>query len=193
MPWRDLPGFFAELRRRPEAAARALEMLFVLACRPRTSEIIRATWGEIDGNRWNVPADHMKSGVARTIPLSAAAVVLLDRIRPVQNTPGTLLFGNQRRGQDPAARTDDAMQTLIRYQMALIYTVHGFRSSFMDWVAEVHPQRLSWKLKGRSGKPPDRQPGFQRAYLRTDFLEQRRELAELRAHHLQAGPHADCS
>ena len=73
MPWRDLPGFFAELRQRPEAAARALEML-LLTCCPRTSEIIRATWGEIDGNRWNVPAEHMKSGVARTIPLSAAAV-----------------------------------------------------------------------------------------------------------------------
>ena len=70
MPWRDLPGFFAELRQRPETAARALEML-LLACCPRTGEVIRATWGEIDGNRWNVPAEHMKSGVARTIPLSA--------------------------------------------------------------------------------------------------------------------------
>jgi hypothetical protein len=27
-------------------------------------------------------------------------------------------------------------------KLALRYTVHGFRSSFMDWVAEVHPQRL---------------------------------------------------
>ena len=39
---------------------------------------MRATWSEIDGNRWNVPADHMKSGVARTIPLSTAAETLLD-------------------------------------------------------------------------------------------------------------------
>jgi hypothetical protein len=34
------------------------------------------------------------------------------------------------------------MQALIRKKLALGYTVHGFRSSFMDWVAEVHPQRL---------------------------------------------------
>ena len=39
-------------------------------------------------------------------------------------------------------RTDDAMQNLLRQKMGLGYTVHGFRSSFMDWVAEVHPQRL---------------------------------------------------
>src|ERR1700722_3796844 len=63
MPWRDLPGFFTELRQRPEAAARALEML-LLTCCPRTSEVMQATWSEIDGNRWNVPAEHMKSGVA---------------------------------------------------------------------------------------------------------------------------------
>jgi integrase len=185
MPWRDLPSFFAELRQRPESAARALEML-LLTCCPRTSEIIHATWGEIDGNRWNVPAAHMKSGVARTIPLSAAAVILLDRVRPVQNTPDTLIFGSRRRGGS-GRQTDDAMQTLIRDKMALRYTVHGFRSSFMDWVAEVHPQRLL-----EAERALDHQIGsqVQRAYLRTDFLEQRREFAELWADHLRGGPRA---
>jgi integrase len=86
MPWRQLPGFYAELRQRSETAARMLELL-LLACCPRTGEIIRAAWGEIDGNRWNVPAPHMKSGVARTIPLSAAAVNLLDSIKPAEVTP----------------------------------------------------------------------------------------------------------
>ena len=68
----------------------------------------------------------MKSGVARTIPLSSAAIALLDSIRPAEITPDTLIFGSRRRG-GPGRQTDDAMQT---------------RSSFMDWVAEVHPQRL---------------------------------------------------
>jgi hypothetical protein len=62
-----------------------------------------------------------------------------------------------------------------------IGTVHGFRSSFMDWVAEVHPQRLL-----EAERALDHQIGsqVQRAYLRTDFIEQRRELAELWAGHL---------
>ena len=67
MPWRELPTFFADLRQRPETAARALELL-LLACCPRTGEVILATWGEIDGNRWNVPATHMKSGVGPDHP-----------------------------------------------------------------------------------------------------------------------------
>jgi hypothetical protein len=46
----------------------------------------------------------------------------------------------------------------------------------MDWMAEAHPQRLL-----EAERAPDNQIGnqVQRAYLRTDFLEQRRELAEL--------------
>ena len=85
MPWRELPTFFADLRQRPEPAARALELL-LLACCPRTGEVILATWGEIDGNRWNIPAAHMKSDVARTIPLNATAVALLDSISAVITT-----------------------------------------------------------------------------------------------------------
>jgi integrase len=115
-------------------------------------------------------------------PLSTAAVILLDRIRPVHSAPDTLIFGSRRRGGS-GRQTDDAMQTLIRNKMDLRYTVHGFRSSFMDWVAEVHPQRLL-----EAERALDHQIGnqVQRAYLRTDFLEQRRELAELWARHLSS-------
>jgi integrase len=125
----------------------------------------------------------MKSGIARTIPLGIAAVTLLDSIKTAQTKPDTLIFGSRRRGGS-GRQTDQAMQTLIRKEMALEYTVHGFRSSFMDWVAEVHPQRLleaERALDHRIGNQ------VQRAYLRTDFFEQRRELAELWAAHLRSG------
>ena len=84
-------------------------------------------------------------------------------------------------------QTDDAMQALLRDKMALGYTVHGFRSSFMDWVAEVHPDRLMAAERALDHKIGNR---VQRAYLRTDFLDQRRELAALWADHLRRG--TDC-
>ena len=179
MPWRDLPRFYAELDLRPETAARALEFL-LLACCPRTSEVMQATWGEINGDRWNVPAAHVKSGIARTIPLSTAAVNLLGSITPLQATPDTLIFGSRRRGGS-GRQTDDAMQTILREKMGLRYTVHGFRSSFMDWVAEIHPQRLLEAERALDHKIGSQ---VQRAYLRTDFLDQRRELAQLWAGYL---------
>jgi integrase len=180
MPWRDMPCFFANLRQRPERAARALELL-LLACCPRTGEVLQAAWGEIDGNRWNVPAAHMKSRVARTIPLSAAAITLLASIRPAEAALDSLIFGSHRRGGS-GRRTEDTMQNLLRQKMAAGYTVHGFRSTFMDWVAEVHPHRLVEAERALDHKIGNQ---VQRAYLRTDFLEQRRELAELWAGHLR--------
>jgi integrase len=174
MPWRQLPGFYAELRGRSETAARMLELL-LLTCCPRTGEILRATWGEINGDRWNVPAQHMKSGVARTIPLSVAAMSLLDGIKPDQLASNTLIFGSRRRGGS-GRQTNDAMQNLLREEMGYKYTVHGFRSSFMDWIAEVHPQRLLEAERALDHKIGNQ---VQRAYLRTDLLDQRRELAEL--------------
>jgi integrase len=179
MPWRDLPQFFSALRQRPEPAARALELL-LLACCPRTGEILRARWGEIDGDQWNVPADHIKSGIGRTVPLSGAAVALLDGIKPREDTSDTLIFGSRRRGGS-GRQTDDVMQTFVRDKLGLGYSVHGFRSSFMDWVAEVQPQRLMAAERALDHKIGNR---VQRAYLRTDLLDQRRELAELWSRHL---------
>jgi integrase len=75
------------------------------------------------------------------------------------------------------------MQNLLRQEMGHRHTVHGFRSSFMDWVAEVHPQRLLEAERALDHKIGDQ---VQRAYLRTDFLDQRRELAELWSRYLTA-------
>jgi hypothetical protein len=52
----------------------------------------------------------------------------------------------------------------------------------MAWVAEVHPQRLLEAERALDHKIGNQ---VQRAYLRTDFLDQRRELAELWSRYLE--------
>ncbi len=116
MPWRDLASFFAALRQRRETAARALEML-LLACCPRTSEVMRATWSEIDGGRWNVPAEHMKSGVARTIPLSSWGATgrgASSPRPPLQNIPIA--------GSPPAVSTTLAVCGAVRWPRSRRFT-----------------------------------------------------------------------
>jgi integrase len=174
MPWRKLPGFFGKLQQTAGPAARALEFL-LLTCCPRTGEVLPARWGEIDGDKWIVPASRMKSGEARTIPLTPAAAALLAKIRPENVAPDALIFGSRRRGGS-GRQTEDGMQVLLRDRLGQDYTVHGFRSSFMDWVAEVHPDRLMAAERALDHKIGNR---VQRAYLRTNLLDQRRQLAEL--------------
>ena len=77
MPYRDMPEFMAELRDRTGVSARALE--FAILTAGRTSEVIGATWSEIDlkSGVWTIPAHRMKAGKEHRVPLSARALEML--------------------------------------------------------------------------------------------------------------------
>jgi hypothetical protein len=55
----ETPAFYARLAARPEIAARALQFL-LLNGTPRADEVRLATWGEIAGDKWHIPRDHIK-------------------------------------------------------------------------------------------------------------------------------------
>src|SRR5262249_27105035 len=54
-------------------------------------------------------------------------------------------------------------------------TAHGFRSSFKDWCAEVAKVRDEVSEAALAHKIPDK---VRAAYLRTRFLDERRELMQ---------------
>ena len=64
-------------------AARALE--FAIFTAARTAEVLGATWGEVDldAKVWTVPAKRMKAGREHRVPLSGAALALLENLRPL--------------------------------------------------------------------------------------------------------------
>lgn len=59
-------------------------------------------------------------------------------------------------------------------------TVHGFRSSFKNWCAEVAGVRDEISEAALAHKIPDK---VRAAYLRTDFFDQRRSLMKSWAHY----------
>jgi integrase len=84
LPYVEIGAFMADLRQRSATAARALEFLILTAT--RTSETLLAQWSEIDfGTRmWTIPADRMKAGKPHRVPLSDAAMEILQNMRGVQ-------------------------------------------------------------------------------------------------------------
>ena len=81
VPFVDVPAFVADLRAgRPSMGRIALKFLILTAA--RSGEIREATWREIDRKAatWTVPAERMKAGVKHVVPLSGAALVVLDRV-----------------------------------------------------------------------------------------------------------------
>jgi integrase len=130
-PHDELANFVAMLRRQEGIASRALEFLILTAT--RTGEVIGARWDEIDlGEKvWVVPAARMKAGREHRVPLSAAAVAILEQMQEVRE--GDFVFPGGKRGKP---LSNMAMLAVLKRIDRGDLTNHGFRSSFRDWAAE---------------------------------------------------------
>lgn len=170
LAWRDARAFMAELRKRPALAARALEFTILTAA--RSGETLGATWGEIDlrTGLWTLPATRMKAGVEHVVPLSKPAIDLLRKLRPADAESDDLVFS-----VGGAARSNMAMNMLLRRMGRRDITTHGFRSTFRDWAGdatefprELVEQALAHTISNK----------VERAYRRGTAIERRRVLME---------------
>ncbi len=161
----------ADLRSRQDLSARALE--FVILTAARTGEALGAGWGEIDfeSKVWTVPASRMKSGKEHRVPLSDAAVALLKAQHEVRQ--GEYVFTGFR---GPASTlTNMAMHGLLKRMGRDELTLHGFRSTFRDWVGERTGFESEVAEAALSHAIPDK---TRRAYERGDKFEKRRRLMD---------------
>jgi integrase len=165
LPYVEVSAFLATLRQRQGVAARALEFTILTAA--RTSESLGARWSEIVGGVWTVPAERMKGRREHRVPLSKAAVALLQDL-PQE---GEFVFIGARAGRPLHSK---AMQELLE-AMAVDATVHGFRSSFRDWAAEctAYPREVCEAALAHAIESK-----VEAAYRRGDLFEKRRRLME---------------
>lgn len=168
MPYADIPGLLARIQDREYLPALLLQ--FIIHTVVRTKEAAGARWSEIDGNVWTIPASRMKKGVEHRVPLSAAALHILEQL-PHQGGD-EWLFPSTVYGKHVSPLA--ALKLLREYEN--VATVHGFRSSFRQWCAEQDPQvpydvaeqSLAHSVGGAT----------ERAYQRSDLLDKRRPLLQ---------------
>jgi integrase len=131
LPYAVLGEFMAALRAREGTGARAVEFLILTAA--RSGEVRGACWDEIDfDNRlWIVPAARMKMEREHRVPLSDAAINLLTNLPRLDVE--TLIFPSSKRD---TPLSDMTLTAVLRRMGRNDITVHGFRSTFRDWVAE---------------------------------------------------------
>jgi integrase len=171
LPYADVPAFVADLRAGKRSSARlALEWLILTAT--RSGETRLATWNEINEKAalWTIPASRMKARREHVVPLSARCLAILREARALH--PGaTLVFP----GRNPDAPLSDMTLTKILRDMGYAdrATVHGFRSTFKVWCAEVAKVRDEVSEAALAHVIPEK---VRAAYLRTDFLDERRDL-----------------
>ena len=167
MNWRDLPAFYQELRSRNAMAAVALQFTILTAA--RTSEVLEASWAEIDfdAQLWTIPAVRMKGGVEHRVPLSDEMIRIVE---PLKEMASKYVFEGQKRHKP---LSNMSMLMLLRRMNIDGVTVHGFRSTFRDWASEEAnaPREVAeMSLAHQVGSD------VERAYARSDLLDKRREL-----------------
>jgi integrase len=171
LPYDALPAFMSELRRREGLAARALEFTILTAA--RTGEVINARWREMDlaARLWTVPSSRMKSAREHKVPLSTGALRLLRAIKFDRGGDDWVFPGLV------AAKplSSMAMLALLHSMGRDTITVHGFRSSFRDWVSEAtdHPREVAEAALAHVVGDK-----VEAAYRRGDLFEKRRNLMD---------------
>ncbi len=188
LPWTQMPSFMAALSTHKGISAFALR--FVILTAARTGEVRGMTWREVDleGKVWAVPPDRMKAQRLHRVPMSSAALAVLQELRPLMCKPDDLVFPSTRKG---IALSDMSLSMLVRGMACdglaegepprwrdaegRAVVPHGFRSTFRDWAGETRPEgrevveaALAHSIKDKA----------EAAYARSDLLEKRRALMD---------------
>lgn len=170
MPWRDVSEFYASLTE--DTPTQLALRLLILNPGPRSKPIRFLKAEHIDGNVWTVPGELMKGLKGKVddwrTPLSVPSLNLIEKAKRWERN-GNLFPNASGRGV-----ISDATMARHMERAGLSYRPHGFRSSFRTWAAETGKRRdiaelcNAHKIFG----------SVEAAYVRTDFLDERRELLQ---------------
>jgi integrase len=169
-PFDQIRAFMDELRARDGISASALE--FTILTTARTGESLGARWSEIDvvTGTWNIPASRMKARRPHRVPLSSAALAVVEQMKELRQSD--LVFPAPTSGGE---LSNMALLTLLRRMGRVNVTTHGFRSTFRDWAAEVtnYPNELAEMALAHAIDDE-----AEAAYRRGDLFEKRRAMME---------------
>lgn len=116
--------------------------------------------------RWTIPAERMKAGRAHVVPLSDAALAVLETARSADKTDG-LVFTSSRVGKP----LSDMTLAAVLKRMNVAVTVHGFRATFRTWADEAtsYPHAVKETALAHTAG----QSAVEKAYLRSDLYAHR--------------------
>jgi integrase len=175
VPLSELPALMERLATVPGTTACAARFCILTATRP--GEVFGARWDEIDGNLWRIPAARYKTLREHSVPLSAAAIKVLEACPRFDGNP--YCFVSPRLVGKPLSNM--SVITLFK-RMGVRATLHGTaRSTFSDWAhndTDVPHEIIEECLGHAVGS------AVSRAYRRGQALDRRRVLLELWAKRL---------
>ena len=175
MPYSELPEYYHWLELNPNLSAAALRFLILTGA--RTGEVLGLRFAEIEGDVWHLPPERTKSSISHRIPLSYAAMTIVEGMR---EPDADLVFRS--RGGKPLSNM--AMLNLMKKQ-GHTARPHGFRATFRTWLEEMTDAPFEVKETCLAHSVGD---ATVQAYQRSDHLEKRRQLMTQWARYCAQGP-----
>ncbi len=172
MPWGDVPAFYASLN---EGTITNLALKLVILTGLRSKSVRAAHVDQFCDGVWIVPGENLKGLKGKTadirIPLTAEMQSVMDRTIPFRRDG--FIFPAPRQGTKGPGYLGDVNMIRLMDRRGLKARPHGFRSTLRVWLSEATsaPFEIAELMIGHIVGT-----AVTRAYQRSDFLEQRREL-----------------
>lgn len=167
LPMSEMGSFMEKLQARGGIVSLALEFQILTAS--RTNEVMGARWSEIslEDALWTIPTSRMKAKREHRVPLSTRALEILRSL--ANSDESEFIFPGRYNRQ----LSNNAFLALIKAQLKLDVTAHGFRSTFSDWASERtgHSREVVEMSLAHSIKD-----ATEAAYRRGDLLLKRQAL-----------------
>ncbi|CAJ0876752.1 hypothetical protein AMST5_02814 [freshwater sediment metagenome] len=195
LPYQQISAFMATLRERNSTGARFLE--FIILTNVRVGTASAATWDQfdLDAGVWSIPIANLKDKRHRKeafrVPLSPRAVEIVREMQAGRTS--RFVFPGRTAGSPMSSiaaisvieRINGDKTTWIDPTSGRPIVPHGFRATFKTWAEETahFPHSVVEQAMGHHVGT-----AVERAYSRTDLLEQRRALMTAWAAHCE--PHS---
>ncbi|WP_419553371.1 tyrosine-type recombinase/integrase [Candidatus Poriferisodalis sp.] len=173
LPYSEVAAALDKITQSQASEASRLCLRFLVLTAVRSGEARGARWSEIDveSTTWTIPAERMKANGEHRVPLSSQALDVLEKAKPLDDGSGLVFPSPLRRGEPLSWQ---ALLKLLR-TYELDTTVHGFRSAFKTWCIEQ--TATPWAV-GEAALAHVVGNSVEAAYVRSDLLDQRRQLMQ---------------
>ena len=169
LKYSDIAKFYQDISQSDLIAVYALRLLILTAT--RSKEVIEAKFSEFDTDKkvWTIPEHKMKAGVEHKVPLSDAAIQIINFMRKKHNHE--YVFHNKATGK---YISNNAMLVFLKknYTKQKV-TVHGFRSTFRTWAEETGQYQHHAIEFCLAHQLPTK---VEKSYLRTNLFEMRKKI-----------------
>ena len=173
LPYQEVAEALAVVDKSGASEAAKLCLRFVVLTAARSGEARNALWDEVDFSNceWRIPATRMKTANEHRVPLSDAALEILQQAKCLHDGSG-LVFPSPLK---PGRPLSDMTLTKVLRDVGLAEraTVHGFRSSFRTWALEQTD--TPWAV-AEAALAHGLGDAVQQSYIRGDAYAKRRKL-----------------